>query len=75
MAKKQYRREPQVPRSTLSSAAPAAASRGPAAVRNTPAPRTMSEEYSHVKRDLIRIATFGTLIFAAMIALRVVIGG
>lgn len=39
-------------------------------VRHVPEPLSLAEQYAHVKTDLARITVFGTLIFAGMIALK-----
>ena len=38
--------------------------------RYVPEPPSLAEQYGHVKKDLVRITIFGTLIFAGMFALK-----
>lgn len=85
MARKKQSRPPKVPRSnirerSLQRAAPQPKSTTAAAVgdtvrasrpaRHIPDPPTLAEQYAHVKKDLVRITIFGTLIFGAMFALK-----
>ena len=38
--------------------------------RYVPEPPSLAEQYGHVKKDLVRITIFGTLVFAIMFALK-----
>lgn len=52
--------------SVVATATPAGAPKGVTPPRATP----INEDYSHIRKDLVRIAVFGTAVFAAMFALR-----
>lgn len=81
MAQKPQRRIPTVPRSQLRSTPGLSPISPPSSqsssevisstVRKVVQPQVdLSVEYAHVKKDLIRIALFSTLIFAIMLALK-----
>ncbi len=73
MARRRERSEPKVPRSTADQSY-SKQSGPPAARLTTPTPVSFEEQYSHVRRDLMRILTFGGLIFAIMLVLRFAVG-
>ena len=84
MARKKQYTPPKVPRSSIGErrvrrAVPhsenATTAGGAAAYPSRPAryePElpTLAEQYGHVKKDLVRITIFGTLVFAIMFALK-----
>lgn len=80
MARKQQRRVPQVPRSNVgvdsTTVKKADGSRvvSQGARVSAPVQSDMATEYAHVRRDLTRIALFGTLIFGLMGILKVATG-
>lgn len=82
MARKPRRRVPKVPRSNIRPDRPTRESsvetpvRATASPTSTPPPGELDwdTQYAHVRRDLGRIALFGSIIFAVMFALRFVVG-
>lgn len=75
MARKRQRSEPQVPRSSIQAGSPVQvveSEGGSAPVRSGPRNISTTEFHQYVKNDLTRIAIFGTLIFAGMIAMKFV---
>jgi len=64
------RRAAPQPEAATATAAVGGAVRASRPVRYVPEPPTLAEQYGHVKKDLLRITVFGTLIFGIMFALK-----
>jgi hypothetical protein len=73
MARKRQQNAPRVPRTHIvrEAAAPARPRDRQSAPVTAPA-HPPAKEYAHVKRDLLRIALFGTLIFGGMGILKLI---
>jgi hypothetical protein len=72
MARRRQQNAPRVPRSHIVREVAAPARQRERQVSPVTAPeQPLAKEYAHVKRDLFRIALFGSLIFGGMAILRV----